>query len=60
MNIYTISQFAKIVHKSVDTLKRWDRTSVLKAFRTITNRRYYTDEQIALVLKTEKVESFTK
>lgn len=61
MKTYTIGQFAKLVEKSVNTLQRWDRTNVLKAFRTITGRRYYTEEQIELVLKPQnKVETRTK
>lgn len=61
MKTYTIGQFAKLISKSVNTLQRWDRTNVLKAFRTITGRRYYTEEQIELVLKPQnKVETRTK
>lgn len=50
MKTYTIGQFAKIVHKSIHTLQRWDRDGVLVAFRTLTNRRYYTSEQINIVV----------
>lgn len=45
-----ISQFAKKVGVTVKTLQRWDREGRLVARRTITNRRYYTDEDLALVL----------
>lgn len=32
---------------SVVTLRRWDKKGILKAHRTLTNRYYYTEEQIA-------------
>lgn len=44
MNIYRLNEFAKKVNVSVQTLQRWDRDGILKAYRTPTNRRYYTDE----------------
>ncbi len=48
--MYNISQFAKKVGVTVKTLQRWDREGRLVARRTITNRRYYTDEELAIVL----------
>lgn len=42
---YKLSEFAKLLNVSTVTLQRWDRTGVLKAHRTITNRRYYTYDQ---------------
>lgn len=45
MNIYRLNEFAKLIGKSIQTLQRWDRQSILKAHRSITNRRYYTHEQ---------------
>ena len=48
--MYNISQFAKKVGVTVKTLQRWDREGRLVARRTITNRRYYTDEDLAMVL----------
>ena len=48
--MYNISQFAKKVGVTVKTLQRWDREERLVARRTITNRRYYTDEDLAMVL----------
>lgn len=51
MRTYTISEFAKIVNKNIKTLQRWDRENRLIALRTITNRRYYTEYHINLVLK---------
>jgi len=46
MKIYNISKAAKILGYSVKTLQRLDRQGILKAKRTITNRRYYTEEQL--------------
>lgn len=37
---------AEKLNVSVITLQRWDREGRLKAFRTPTNRRYYTQEQL--------------
>ena len=48
--MYTISQFAKKVGVAVKTLQRWDREGRLVAHRTLTNRRYYTDEDLARAL----------
>ena len=39
---------------SVSTLQRWDRTDVLKSRRTPTNQRYYTDEDLNIVLNLEE------
>ena len=41
------SEAANILNVSVKTLQRWDRDNILNANRTPTNRRYYTEEQIA-------------
>lgn len=38
-------EFAELVNRTVNTLQRWDRESRLKAYRTSTNRRYYTYDQ---------------
>lgn len=46
MNTFNISEFSKLVRRSVKTLQRWDRDGVLVAKRTSTNRRYYTQEQL--------------
>lgn len=42
---------AKRCGVTVQTLQRWDREGYLKAFRTLTNRRYYVEEQIKEVLE---------
>ena len=42
---YKINEFAKMINVSVRTLQRWDNEGILKAFRTLTDRRYYTHTQ---------------
>lgn len=42
---YRPNEFAQMIGVSVKTLQRWDRDGILKAGRTPTNRRYYTQEQ---------------
>lgn len=49
--MYTPAQFAKRVNVSVKTIQKWDRLGILPAQRTITNRRYYTDEDLAAALR---------
>ena len=44
-HIYSPKQFGKLIGKSVNTLQKWDRKGILPAFRSPTNRRYYTHEQ---------------
>ena len=39
---YKINEFAKMINVSVRTLQRWDNEGILKAFRTPTERRYFT------------------
>ncbi len=39
---YKPKDFGEIIGVSVKTLQRWDREGILKAYRTPTNRRYYT------------------
>ena len=41
---YSPKQFGKLIGKSVNTLQKWDRKGILPAFRSPTNRRYYTHE----------------
>lgn len=43
--IYNVGQFAEMIGKSVKTLQKWDRDGVLKAYRSPSNRRYYTHTQ---------------
>ena len=42
---YKPKEFAELLNVSVLTLQRWDNAGKLKAYRTPTNRRYYTYEQ---------------
>lgn len=43
--IYNVSQFSKLINVKVKTLQKWDRLGILVAYRTPTNRRYYTHAQ---------------
>lgn len=52
MSIYKPNEFARLVGVSVKTLQRWDRDGVLKAHRSPTNRRYYTEDQVDLTNST--------
>jgi len=54
--MYTPSQFAQKIGVSVKTIQKWDRIGVLPAKRTITNRRYYTDEDLRLALRLPRVQ----
>jgi len=44
-NTYSPREFGALIGRAVNTLQRWDRMGILKAHRTLTNRRYYTHEQ---------------
>jgi len=52
--MYTPAQFAKSINVSVKTIQKWDRLGILPAKRTITNRRYYTDEDLGAALRLER------
>lgn len=54
MVTYKVGEFSEKIGVSVSTLQRWDRTDVLKARRTPTNQRYYTDEDLNRVLNLEE------
>ena len=45
MNTYKPNEFAEMIGITVKTLQRWDNDGKLKAFRTPTDRRYYTHKQ---------------
>lgn len=49
MHIYKPKEFADKIGVSVITLQRWDNKGILKAHRTPTNRRYYTDDELTMV-----------
>ena len=42
----SIGEAAKFLGISRDTLRRWEKRGRLKAFRSPTNRRYYTENQL--------------
>jgi putative resolvase len=56
IRMYTPAQFAKRVGVSVKTLQKWDRINVLPAKRTITHRRYYTEDDLAAALRLPRVQ----
>ncbi len=45
MSNYKPNEFSKMIGVSVKTLQRWDREGKFKAYRTPSNRRYYTHKQ---------------
>lgn len=49
-NIYKISEFAKRIGKSADTLRRWDKEGRFVAKRHPSGHRYYTEDDISKVL----------
>ena len=51
MNIYKPKEFADKINVTVNTLQRWDREGTLKADRSHTNRRFYTDDHYKQYLK---------
>ena len=44
-NTYSPGEFGLLIGKTTKTLQRWDRIGILKAHRSITQRRYYTHDQ---------------
>ncbi len=52
-NTYSPREFGALIGRTTKTLQRWDREGILKAHRTITNRRYYLYDQY-LTLKGQK------
>lgn len=44
-SIYSPREFGLLIGKTTKTLQRWDREGILKAYRSITKRRYYTHDQ---------------
>jgi resolvase domain protein len=43
--IYSVSEFAEMIGKSVNTLQRWDRLGILTSYRSPMSRRYYIHPQ---------------
>lgn len=64
MSNYKPQEFAEMIGVSVKTLQRWDREGKLKAFRTPTDRRYYTHKQyvdyVGNDTKTGKIVIYTR
>ena len=42
--MYSPKEFSVLIGKCVKTLQRWDKSGLLKARRTPSGRRYYTEE----------------
>lgn len=55
MNNYKPHEFADMIGVSVKTLQRWDNNGILKAYRTPTNRRYYTHKQYVDYMRDENI-----
>ena len=53
--MYSVTTFAKQIGVSVKTLQRWDREGKLPAKRTVSGRRYYSKEDLAVALNQEAV-----
>ena len=53
--MYSVTIFAKQIGVSVKTLQRWDREGKLPAKRTVSGRRYYSEEDLAVALNLEVV-----
>ncbi|MFC1790468.1 MerR family DNA-binding transcriptional regulator [Patescibacteria group bacterium] len=53
---YTIGDAAKYIGVSRDTLRRWEKKGKITPFRSPSNRRYYTKEQLDVLLKKPKRE----
>jgi len=45
----SISEAAKYLRVSKDTLRRWEKEKIIKAYRSPTNRRYYRKEELEYV-----------
>lgn len=50
MKVYKPKEFGRMIGRSTQTLQRWDREGILTAYRTKTNRRYYTYDQYLQVI----------
>ncbi len=42
---YSPQVFGKLIGRTTNTLQKWDRKGILRAYRSPTNRRYYTHDQ---------------
>ena len=50
MKRYKVGEFAKLLNVTVKTLQNWDKQGTFKAYRTPTNQRFYTEEQLNQIL----------
>lgn len=50
MTVYKPHEFAKLLGVTVKTLQRWDNIGRLKAYRSPSNHRYYTDENLTSII----------
>lgn len=57
MNVYKSGEFSKMIGVHIKTLQKWDNEGKLKAYRTPTNRRFYTHEQYITYMKSENTEN---
>ena len=55
-NTYSPREFGSLIGRTTKTLQRWDREGILKAHRSVTNRRYYMHDQY-LELTYQKVKN---
>ena len=49
-NTYSPRELGRLIGRTTNTLQRWDRQGILKAYRTLTGRRYYTHDQYLNVI----------
>lgn len=54
--IYKPKEFAKMIGVTPTTLRNWEKSGYIESNRTISNRRYYTDEQYRKCLNLGKEE----
>ena len=60
MKQYKVGQFAKLLNVTVKTLQNWDKQGTLKAYRTPTNQRFYTEEQLNQILNLSNANQYKK
>ncbi len=54
--IYKPKEFAKMIGVTMQTLRNWEKSGYIESNRTVSNRRYYTDEQYKKCLNIGKYE----
>ena len=57
-NLFTISQTAKLLNVSIDTLRRWESKGILKSHRKPKGMRYYSENDIEEYLKSVDIFKF--